>query len=130
MVDVLLQRDLFCITQLFLGFLEAVHQLAHNSLGIKTGREAIDDNLVFGNLFLSRLPSNLQMFTFKLNLEVREGVLDVDVSRDPHDGGDPIRTIISRILIKELAAILTNLGGRELGFISHARLKGPGILNK
>ncbi len=130
MVKVLLQRELFCIAQLFLRFLEAVHQLAHISPGIKSGREPIDDNLVFGMLFLSRLPSNLQMFTFKFHLEVREGVLDVDVSRDPHDGGDPIRTIISPILIKELAAVLTNLGGRELGFISRARVKGPGILNK
>jgi hypothetical protein len=57
------------------------------------------------------------MFAFKFHLEVGKGILDVNVNSDPHDRSDLIRTIISLVLIKELMAILTNLGGRELRFI-------------
>ena len=50
-VGVLLKGKTLGITKLLLGLFEAVHQLAHNSPGIKSGREAIEDNMVFGILF-------------------------------------------------------------------------------
>ncbi len=70
------------------------------------------------------------MLTFEFHLEIQEVVLDVDISGDPHDGCNPIRTIVAAVLIKKLSAVLTNLGGCGFGFISCSRLKGPGVLNK
>jgi hypothetical protein len=98
----------------------------HNASWVETRGEAINDDLVFCILLLGRFPPNLQVLTFEFHLEIQEGVLDIDISEDPHDGCNPIRTVVAAVLIKKLLAVLTNLGGRGFGFISRSRMKGPG----